>query len=92
MCDDEGQRAGEPPPLETVLEARDAVEAELVRGILEDAGIPVLVESYQIPWYDGIMTAATGSWGRVLVPAPMAAQAREALAAYFEGPPASEES
>ncbi len=66
-----------------VMEPRDSVAASLAKGILENEGIPVLVESYQIPWYDGIMTPATGAWGRILVPARLASNAKAVLSAYF---------
>ncbi|NLC55418.1 MAG: DUF2007 domain-containing protein [Armatimonadetes bacterium] len=76
---------GTDPQLESVFEARDSVAAELARGVLESAGIPVLVQSFQVPWYDGVMTAGAGAWGRLLVPSHLADDARQILTAYFEG-------
>lgn len=67
----------------SVMEARDSIAAALAKGILESEGIPVLVESFQIPWYNGIMTSAAGAWGRILVPEHLASSAAQILSAYF---------
>lgn len=76
----------ESPEYVSILEARDAVTAELAKGVLESEGIPVLVQSFQVPWYDGVMTAAVGAWGRILVPANLAPRAQQILDAYFHPP------
>lgn len=77
----------------SVMEARDSIAAALAKGLLESEGIPVLVESFQIPWYNGIMTAAAGAWGRILVPAHLASSAVQILSAFFsEHPKAPEDS
>jgi len=80
-------RHEEAPDLTSVMEARDSISAAVARGLLEGEGIPVMVQSFQIPWYNGIMTAAAGAWGRVLVPTHLADAARQVLAAYFEENP-----
>ncbi|MDH7569342.1 MAG: DUF2007 domain-containing protein [Armatimonadota bacterium] len=67
----------------TVLEPPNSVAAELARGLLESEGIPVFVQSFQVPWYDGIMTPGAGAWGKVMVPARFAEPARALLEAYF---------
>ena len=67
-----------------VLEPRDRVMAEVARGLLESEGIPVVVQSFQVLWYDGIMTADAGAWGRILVPAHLAPAAEGLLADFFD--------
>ena len=88
-------REEETPEFVSVMEARDSISAAVARGLLESEGIPVMVQSFQIPWYNGIMTAAAGAWGRVLVPAHLADAASQILAAYFrensEGAPQADE-
>jgi len=81
---------GEAAEYVSIMEPRDAVAAEVARGLLESEGIPVVAQSYQVPWYNGIMTAAVGAWGRILVPAHLSSAAEEILAAYFAGGPGEE--
>jgi len=52
----------------TVFRAPDEITAHLVAGILEDAGIKVLIRSRQVPWMDGVMVNAEGYWGDIVVP------------------------
>jgi hypothetical protein len=63
----------------------DVVEAQAVQGILEEAGIKVLVRPYQddmFPFSGGPMTAAT--WGEVSVLEADEEQALEIIAAYLK--------
>lgn len=52
----------------TIFTAADVVEAQMVQGVLEEAGIKVLVRPYQddnFPFSGGPFTAAT--WGEITV-------------------------
>ncbi len=59
-----------PPPQDyaTVHQANSESEALLIQRILEDAGIPVVVRSRQVPGYGEIIRRAVGVWGDILVP------------------------
>jgi len=50
-----------------VARPRDEVSANLIRVALEDAGIEAFVQPHHSWIWDGIFTAAEGSWGAVLV-------------------------
>ncbi|HXF81158.1 MAG TPA: dihydrodipicolinate synthase family protein, partial [bacterium] len=65
-----------PRDLARVFEASSEAEAALVRRILEEAGIPVVVRSRQVPGYAEVIRGASGVWGDVLVPAPQESAAR----------------
>lgn len=51
-----------------VHRASSESEALLVQRILQDAGIPVLVRSRQVPGYAEVIRGAIGVWGDILVP------------------------
>ena len=59
-----------PPPADyaRVHQAESESEALLVQRILQDAGIPVLVRSRQVPGYAEVIRGAIGVWGDILVP------------------------
>lgn len=59
-----------------VHQAATESEALLVQRILQDAGIPAVVRSRQIPGYADVIQKAIGVWGDVLVPNASAAAAR----------------
>ncbi len=46
---------------------KDVVAANMIRGVLENAGIEVFLKSLQMPMYDDIMQTSLGYWGEVLV-------------------------
>jgi hypothetical protein len=52
----------------SVYQASDEVTANLVAGVLEEAGIRTYIKSRQVPWMDGVMVNAEGYWGDVMVP------------------------
>jgi len=60
----------------------------LLQKVLEDEGIASEIRSEQIPWMDGIMKAARGYWGDLLVLERDAERAREVIRSYLEKPPA----
>jgi 2-dehydro-3-deoxy-D-pentonate aldolase len=54
--------------MRTVHTAGDEVEALMLQGVLEQAGIPVVLRSRQVPGYADVVESATGMWGDLLVP------------------------
>jgi len=67
-----------------VYQAPSEAEAALVQRILEDAGIPALVRSRQVPGYAEVIRGASGIWGDVLVPAAYASPAQRYVAEYLQ--------
>lgn len=63
--------------------AADEVEALMLQGLLEQAGIPVLLRSRQIPGYADVLKRATGVWGDLLVPDEREAEARALVQGYL---------
>lgn len=59
-----------PPPDDYARVHRAGTESEalLVQRILQDAGIPVLIRSAQVPGYAEVIRGAIGVWGDILVP------------------------
>ncbi|MDP8215483.1 MAG: hypothetical protein P9M10_09875 [Candidatus Euphemobacter frigidus] len=56
----------------------------LLMKVLEIEGIPCELRSEQIPWMDGIMKAARGYWGGLMVLDRDAVKAREIIKSYLE--------
>lgn len=67
----------------TVFKAPSETDAVLVQRILEEAGIPVLVRSRQVPGYAEVIRGASGVWGDVLVPVAYESQARRYIAEHL---------
>jgi hypothetical protein len=69
--------------LETVFEAREESEAWAVQGLLQSAGLDVVVQSLEFPQdiMPGVGNVA------VRVPAQQASDARQILASYESNPP-----
>ncbi len=78
--DDAARTRGE--GLIPVYNAPDESTANIVKSVLEDAGVPAVVRSRQVAWLDSVLVPAEGRWGEVLVPAAEAERARAILAAY----------
>lgn len=74
-----------PPPDDyaRVHQALSEPEALLVQQILEDAGIPVIVRSRQVPGYGEVIRKAMGVWGDVLVPKAHEDDARQYIDEYL---------
>jgi len=51
----------------SVYKAHDEFEAISLRELLFKEGIEAVIQSRQIPMYDGVMTLAVGYWGDLLV-------------------------
>lgn len=71
--------------MKSVHTAGDEVEALMLQGLLEQAGIPVVLRSRRVPGYGGAVEKATGTWGDLLVPDDREAEARSLLADYLAG-------
>jgi len=69
--------------MRTVHTAGDEAEALMLQGLLEEAGIPVVLRSRQIPGYAEVVESATGVWGDLLVPDEREAEARELVTGYL---------
>lgn len=54
-------------------------EAMMVKGLLEGAGIPVIIRPTRIPGGEVLLK---NEWGDLLVPSDRAKEAREIIAAY----------
>ena len=67
-------------PLVAVLAAGSEMEANIVRGLLEAAGIPATFDGLPSPMMGNIFQAGETRWADVLVPARLADQARAAIA------------
>ena len=80
-------QADEAPPhgeLVTVTRVFNSLEAEMLRGCLENEGIPVTLGDAQTVQTDTLLTVALGGI-RVMVPAPFAASARLTVEAFERG-------
>jgi len=71
----------------SVHTAGDEVEALMLQGVLEQAGIPVVLRSRQVPGYADVVESATGVWGDLLVPGERAADARTLIREYLAAQP-----
>jgi len=76
---------GEPvnEPLAAVYEAPDEIMSVMVRDMLQDAGIPVAVQTGRVPWLDDVRFSATGFHSRLLVFESRAEEARRLIAEYL---------
>ncbi len=70
--------------LVVIYTAPSEVAAVMIRGLLECQGIPVMVRSFQIPWYDDIGTIMAGAWGEILVPEKYAQKGRRIIKEYLK--------
>jgi len=66
-----------------VRTAGSEVEAVMIQGLLESAGIRVALRPQQIPGYGEVLESATGVWGDLLVADEQEAEARELIAEYL---------
>lgn len=66
--------------MKAVHTAATEVEAVMLKGLLEDAGIPVVLRSHLIPGYTARIPPG---WGDLLVPDDRAADAKACIAEYL---------
>lgn len=62
----------------------DEVTANIMKNVLETAGIPAIVRPYHSSWFDGVLVPADGAWGDLLVREEHAEEARVILSANAE--------
>ena len=67
-------------PFVSVFTAQSESEANIVRGVVEAAGIPVTFDGLPTPIMGSVFQAAESRWGDLLVPASLADPARAAIA------------
>ncbi len=60
-------------------------EAVLIQRLLEDAHIPAVIRSRQVPGYGDIVAHAGGGWGDVLVPKAIANRAKRYVEDSLQG-------
>ena len=72
------------PPLVSVFDATSETEANIVRGVLESAGIPVTFDNVPAPILGSILETGSARWGGLLVPASEADAARAEIASALE--------
>jgi len=70
-------------PLVAVYEAPDEIMSVMVRDLLEDAGIPVVMQSGRVPWFDDIRVTVRRFHSRLLVFESRADEARRLIAQYL---------
>lgn len=70
----------ETEPLAPVFAAGTEMEANIVRGLLEAAGIPATFDGLPAPMLGNVFQAGESCWADILVPARLADQARAAIA------------
>lgn len=73
---------GQGEDLVVVYRASDEYTATLVKNLLEGEDIPVVLESRQVAWMDGLMKMGEGYWGDVVVPRQHAEKSARLIAEY----------
>jgi len=53
--------------LKILYKPADELLAVRIKDLLEQQGIPAMLRSYQMPWYDGLAKMMRPEWGEVLV-------------------------
>ena len=66
-------------PLVSVFAAKNEAEANIVRGVLEASGIPVVFDGLPSPILGSVFQVGETRWGDLLVPAGQADEARAAI-------------
>lgn len=67
-----------------VYKAPNMVAANLVRGLLDNNGIPAIIRSLQIPMYDDIAMMHCDVWGEILVPKKREEEAQSIIKDYLD--------
>lgn len=78
----ENQEQGQGENLVVVYQAPDEFIASIIKGFLEDDGIPVALESKMAAMYDGALKMAEGYWGDVVVPIEYAERSKVLIEQY----------
>ena len=69
--------------LVSVYKIEDESLGLLLQEVLKEQGISSELRSEQIPWMNGIMKAARGYWGDLMVLESDSAKAREVIESYL---------
>ncbi len=67
----------------SVWQLDDEAQGILLQKVLQEEGIPSELRSEQIPWMNGIMKAARGYWGDLMVLESDRAKARDVIESYL---------
>jgi len=67
----------------SVYKAHDEFEAISLRELLLKEGIEAVIQSRQIPMYDGVMTLAIGYWGDLLVKEEDLKEAKDIIDGFY---------
>ncbi|MFH1038024.1 MAG: hypothetical protein V1789_05075 [PVC group bacterium] len=67
-----------------VWQLEDEAQGLLLQEVLQEQGISSELRSGQIPWMDGIMKAARGYWGDLMVLEGDAVRANESIESYLK--------
>ena len=81
----DGKDRGQGEDLVIVYRAPDEISAGMVKSYLDDEGIPAVIESRMVPWYDGVFRAGEGMWGTVVVPLEHAERAKQIIQVFLDG-------
>lgn len=73
---------GQGEDLVVVYRAPDEFIACTIKGLLVGENIPVVLESKQVAWLDGVLKMGAGYWGDVVVPRQYAEQAAKLIEEY----------
>lgn len=65
--------------LKSVYKPNTELLAMSLKSLLEESGIPAIIHSYQIPWYNGLAKMMRPEWGEILVDEDDYAQASEII-------------
>jgi hypothetical protein len=78
-------------PWVTAYKAPDEWRAELVRGFLADADIPVVVQNNAVPGYNMLMGGQHDCWAELRVPAESLSRAQDVMRTFMPEEEAPEE-
>lgn len=73
---------GQGENLVVIYRAPDEFIANIIKGFLEEDGIPVVLESRMAAMYDGVLKMGEGYWGDVVVPEQYAKRSRQLIEVY----------
>lgn len=78
--------------LKLLYKPEDELIAMSLKALLEQSGIPAIIRSYQIPYYDGLAKMMRPQWGEILVDEDDYEQAQQLINNFLasqENPPSS---
>jgi len=71
----------------TIFEAEDEMQCRMIAALLEQDGIDYLINSNQVPMFDGVMTKLRGFWGRLQVLEGDSERAKRLIADFLAAQP-----